>query len=67
DALAVPVLGHRLLPSVPTRGQDVSAQLAELVSGIVNSVPVPVLPAGAPAPPPHTTTANPRPPRCAWP
>jgi MoxR-like ATPase len=45
DILAVPVLSHRLLPSVPTRGQDVSAQLADLISGIVASVPVPVLPA----------------------
>jgi MoxR-like ATPase len=42
DILAVPVLTHRLLPSVPTRGQDVSAQLAELIERLVQAVPVPV-------------------------
>jgi MoxR-like ATPase len=45
DALAVPVLSHRLLPAAPTRGQDVAAQLAELIDRVVASVPVPV-PAG---------------------
>jgi MoxR-like ATPase len=42
DTLAVPVLSHRLLPAVPTRGQDVSAQLAELIERVVSSVPVPL-------------------------
>jgi MoxR-like ATPase len=42
DRLAVPVLTHRLLPAVPTRGQDVSAQLAELIERVVASVPVPL-------------------------
>ncbi|MDR1295077.1 MAG: AAA family ATPase [Bifidobacteriaceae bacterium] len=42
DDLAVPVLSHRLLPAVPTRGQDVLAQLAELIEQVVASVPVPV-------------------------
>jgi MoxR-like ATPase len=43
DGLAVPVLSHRLLPSTPTRGQDVSDQLAEIIRGVVGSIPVPVL------------------------
>ncbi|MDR1151326.1 MAG: AAA family ATPase [Bifidobacteriaceae bacterium] len=42
DDLAVSVLSHRLLPAVPTRGQDVSAQLTELITRVVASVPVPV-------------------------
>jgi MoxR-like ATPase len=42
DHLAVPVLSHRLLPAVPTRGQDVSAALAEVIERVVASVPVPV-------------------------
>ncbi|MDR0505092.1 MAG: MoxR family ATPase [Bifidobacteriaceae bacterium] len=40
--LAAPVLAHRLLLALPTRGQDVSAQLAEVVGSLVASVPVPV-------------------------
>jgi MoxR-like ATPase len=42
DALAVPVLSHRLLPAVPTRGQDTSAQMAELIDQVVASVSVPL-------------------------
>jgi len=42
DELAVPVLTHRLLPSVPRRGQDVSEELAAVVRNIVATTPVPL-------------------------